>query len=200
MIKSNKLRSGNETHVVYCVLGRKNRGSKAIVKKFCEEYGFKVVKPNTTRNRRIGEYGDNSDFTFVHWSQFEKDKDKVIGYRDVGSSRYYVTEDQLLKGDFFLVDPSMLKEVQEKVNTRKIKIIPIVIRCSLRTAIQRASNRVDGIAKFSTKAEAENEMYYKFEKLIGDSEIEVETVQNEDTLEQAVNKMYSIVERISKEK
>ena len=193
MIKNNRLRRNNERKIVYCIIGRAYSGKHVLVKKFCEEYGFSMIRPYTTREKMPGENEYNSEYTFTNSLKMINTREKIVEAFKCKGDSYFITEEQLICSDFHITNPLGLSSLKRNVDSKKIKLVEIIILSDKDLELKRATNRLKIESEFLRLYNKEKYLYEKEEREAINSR-EVYIVRNNKDLDTIVNKVYSIVE------
>ena len=173
---------------LFCVVGRTGTGKDSLVDLVCSSLGMKKVKSYTTRERRPGE-GDDSH-VFIKPVEIDQFKGKMAAYTKIGEVEYFATVEQVLEGDFYVIDPNGLDDFRERWDFNKfpISIVVIYVTVPKMTQLSRLLGRGDNTEKSNSRMLAENNQFGEFEiKQRMDY-----TVVNSD-LEQAVLGLQKIV-------
>ena len=173
---------------LFCVVGRTGTGKDSLVDLVCSSLGMKKVKSYTTRERRPGE-GDNSH-VFIKPVEIDQFKGRMAAYTKIGEVEYFATIDQVLEGDFYVIDPNGLDDFRERWDFNKfpISIVVIYITVPKMTQLSRLLGRGDNAEKSNSRMLAENNQFGEFET----KQRMDYTVVNSD-LEQAVLGLQKIV-------
>lgn len=173
---------------LFCVVGRTGTGKDSLVDLVCSSLGMKKVKSYTTRERRPGE-GDDSH-VFIKPVEIDRFKGRMAAYTKIGEVEYFATIEQVLEGDFYVIDPNGLDDFRERWDFNKfpMSIVVIYITVPKMTQLSRLLGRGDDTEKSNSRMLAENNQFGEFEiKQRMDY-----TVVNSD-LEQAVLGLQKIV-------
>ena len=173
---------------LFCVVGRTGTGKDSLVDLVCSSLGMKKVKSYTTRERRPGE-GDDSH-VFIKPVEIDQFKGRMAAYTKIGEVEYFATIDQVLEGDFYVIDPNGLDDFRERWDFNKfpISIVVIYITVPKMTQLSRLLGRGDNAEKSNSRMLAENNQFGEFET----KQRMDYTVVNSD-LEQAVLGLQKIV-------
>lgn len=173
---------------LFCVVGRTGTGKDSLVDLVCSSLGMKKVKSYTTRERRPGE-GDDSH-VFIKPVEIDQFKGKMAAYTKIGEVEYFATIDQVLEGDFYVIDPNGLDDFRERWDFNKfpMSIVVIYITVPKMTQLSRLLGRGDNAEKSNSRMLAENNQFGEFET----KQRMDYTVVNSD-LEQAVLGLQKIV-------
>lgn len=173
---------------LFCVVGRTGTGKDSLVDLVCSSLGMKKVKSYTTRERRPGE-GDDSH-VFIKPVEIDQFKGRMAAYTKIGEVEYFATIDQVLEGDFYVIDPNGLDDFRERWDFNKfpISIVVIYITVPKMTQLSRLLGRGDNTEKSNSRMLAENNQFGEFET----KQRMDYTVVNSD-LEQAVLGLQKIV-------
>lgn len=173
---------------LFCVVGRTGTGKDSLVDLVCSSLGMKKVKSYTTRERRSGE-GDDSH-VFIKPVEIDQFKGRMAAYTKIGEVEYFATIDQVLEGDFYVIDPNGLDDFRERWDFNKfpISIVVIYITVPKMTQLSRLLGRGDNAEKSNSRMLAENDQFGEFEV----KQRMNYTVVNSD-LEQAVLGLQKIV-------
>lgn len=173
---------------LFCVVGRTGTGKDSLVDLVCSSLGMKKVKSYTTRERRPGE-GDNSH-VFIKPVEIDQFKGRMAAYTKIGEVEYFATIDQVLEGDFYVIDPNGLDDFRERWDFNKfpMSIVVIYITVPKMTQLSRLLGRGDNAEKSNSRMLAENNQFGEFET----KQRMDYTVVNSD-LEQAVLGLQKIV-------
>lgn len=148
---------------LFCVVGRTGTGKDSLVDLVCSSLGMKKVKSYTTRERRPGE-GDDSH-VFVKPVEIDQFKGRMAAYTKIGEVEYFATIDQVLEGDFYVIDPNGLDDFRERWDFNKfpISIVVIYITVPKMTQLSRLLGRGDNTEKSNSRMLAENNQFGEFE-------------------------------------
>ena len=173
---------------LFCVVGRTGTGKDSLVDLVCSSLGMKKVKSYTTRERRPGE-GDDSH-VFIKPVEIDQFKGKMAAYTKIGEVEYFATIEQVLEGDFYVIDPNGLDDFRERWDFNKfpMSIVVIYITVPKMTQLSRLLGRGDNTEKSNSRMLAENNQFGEFET----KQRMDYTVVNSD-LEQAVLGLQKIV-------
>lgn len=173
---------------LFCVVGRTGTGKDSLVDLVCSSLGMKKVKSYTTRERRPGE-GDDSH-VFIKPVEIDQFKGRMAAYTKIGEVEYFATIDQVLEGDFYVIDPNGLDDFRERWDFNKfpMSIVVIYITVPKMTQLSRLLGRGDNAEKSNSRMLAENNQFGEFET----KQRMDYTVVNSD-LEQAVLGLQKIV-------
>ena len=173
---------------LFCVVGRTGTGKDSLVDLVCSSLGMKKVKSYTTRERRPGE-GDDSH-VFIKPVEIDQFKGKMAAYTKIGEVEYFATIEQVLEGDFYVIDPNGLDDFRERWDFNKfpMSIVVIYITVPKMTQLSRLLGRGDNAEKSNSRMLAENNQFGEFET----KQRMDYTVVNSD-LEQAVLGLQKIV-------
>ena len=173
---------------LFCVVGRTGTGKDSLVDLVCSSLGMKKVKSYTTRERRPGE-GDDSH-VFIKPVEIDQFKGRMAAYTKIGEVEYFATIDQVLEGDFYVIDPNGLDDFRERWDFNKfpMSIVVIYITVPKMTQLSRLLGRGDSAEKSNSRMLAENNQFGEFET----KQRMDYTVVNSD-LEQAVLGLQKIV-------
>lgn len=173
---------------LFCVVGRTGTGKDSLVDLACSSLGMKKVKSYTTRERRPGE-GDDSH-VFIKPVEIDQFKGRMAAYTKIGEVEYFATVEQVLEGDFYVIDPNGLDDFRERWDFNKfpISIVVIYITVPKMTQLSRLLGRGDNAEKSNSRMLAENNQFGEFET----KQRMDYTVVNSD-LEQAVLGLQKIV-------
>ena len=173
---------------LFCVVGRTGTGKDSLVDLVCSSLGMKKVKSYTTRDRRPGE-GDDSH-VFIKPVEIDQFKGRMAAYTKIGEVEYFATIDQVLEGDFYVIDPNGLDDFRERWDFDKfpMSIVVIYITVPKMTQLSRLLGRGDNAEKSNSRMLAENNQFGEFET----KQRMDYTVVNSD-LEQAVLGLQKIV-------
>lgn len=173
---------------LFCVVGRTGTGKDSLVDLVCSSLGMKKVKSYTTRERRPGE-GDDSH-VFIKPVEIDQFKGRMAAYTKIGEVEYFATIEQVLEGDFYVIDPNGLYDFRERWDFNKfpMSIVVIYITVPKMTQLSRLLGRGDNAEKSNSRMLAENNQFGEFET----KQRMDYTVVNSD-LEQAVLGLQKIV-------
>lgn len=173
---------------LFCVVGRTGTGKDSLVDLVCSSLGMKKVKSYTTRERRPGE-GDDSH-VFIKPIEIDQFKGRMAAYTKIGEVEYFATVDQVLEGDFYIIDPNGLDDFRERWDFNKfpMSIVVIYVTVPKMTQLSRLLGRGDNAEKSNSRMLAENNQFGEFET----KQRMDYTVVNSD-LEQAVLGLQKIV-------
>ena len=173
---------------LFCVVGRTATGKDSLVDLVCSSLGMKKVKSYTTRERRPGE-GDDSH-VFIKPVEIDQFKRRMAAYTKIGEVEYFATIEQVLEGDFYVIDPNGLDDFRERWDFNKfpMSIVVIYITVPKMTQLSRLLGRGDNAEKSNSRMLAENNQFGEFET----KQRMDYTVVNSD-LEQAVLGLQKIV-------
>lgn len=148
---------------LFCVVGRTGTGKDSLVDLVCSSLGMKKVKSYTTRERRPGE-GDDSH-VFVKPVEIDQFKGRMAAYTKIGEVEYFATVEQVLEGDFYVIDPNGLDDFRERWDFNKfpISIVVIYITVPKMTQLSRLLGRGDNTEKSNSRMLAENNQFGEFE-------------------------------------
>lgn len=173
---------------LFCIIGRTGTGKDSLVDLVCSSLGMKKVKSYTTRERRPGE-GDDSH-VFIKPVEIDQFKGRMAAYTKIGEVEYFATVEQVLEGDFYVIDPNGLDDFRERWDFNKfpMSIVVIYITVPKMTQLSRLLGRGDNAEKSNSRMLAENNQFGEFET----KQRMDYTVVNSD-LEQAVLGLQKIV-------
>ena len=173
---------------LFCVVGRTGTGKDSLVDLVCSSLGMRKVKSYTTRERRPGE-GDDSH-VFIKPVEIDQFKGRMAAYTKIGEVEYFATVEQVLEGDFYVIDPNGLDDFRERWDFNKfpMSIVVIYITVPKMAQLSRLLGRGDNAEKSNSRMLAENNQFGEFET----KQRMDYTVVNSD-LEQAVLGLQKIV-------
>ena len=173
---------------LFCVVGRTGTGKDSLVDLVCSSLGMKKVKSYTTRERRPGESDDSH--VFIKPVEIDQFKGRMAAYTKIGEVEYFATIDQVLEGDFYVIDPNGLDDFRERWDFNKfpMSIVVIYVTVPKMTQLSRLLGRGDNTEKSNSRMLAENNQFGEFET----KQRMDYTVVNSD-LEQAVLGLQKIV-------
>ena len=173
---------------LFCVVGRTGTGKDSLVDLVCSSLGMKKVKSYTTRDRRPGEGADSH--VFIKPVEIDQFKGRMAAYTKIGEVEYFATVEQVLEGDFYVIDPNGLDDFRERWDFNKfpMSIVVIYITVPKMTQLSRLLGRGDNAEKSNSRMLAENNQFGEFET----KQRMDYTVVNSD-LEQAVLGLQKIV-------
>ena len=148
---------------LFCVVGRTGTGKDSLVDLVCSSLGMKKVKSYTTRERRPGE-GDDSH-VFIKPVEIDQFKGKMAADTKIGEVEYFATVEQVLEGDFYVIDPNGLDDFRERWDFNKfpMSIVVIYITVPKMTQLSRLLGRGDNAEKSNSRMLAENNQFGEFE-------------------------------------
>lgn len=148
---------------LFCVVGRTGTGKDSLVDLVCSSLGMKKVKSYTTRERRPGE-GDDSH-VFIKPVEIDQFKGRMAAYTKIGEVEYFATVEQVLEGDFYVIDPNGLDDFRERWDFNKfpMSIVVIYITVPKMTQLSRLLGRGDNAEKSNSRMLAENNQFGEFE-------------------------------------
>ena len=148
---------------LFCVVGRTGTGKDSLVDLVCSSLGMKKVKSYTTRERRQGE-GDDSH-VFIKPVEIDQFKGKMAAYTKIGEVEYFATVEQVLEGDFYVIDPNGLDNFRERWDFNKfpMSVVVIYITVPKMTQLSRLLGRGDSTEKSNSRMLAENNQFGEFE-------------------------------------
>lgn len=148
---------------LFCVVGRTGTGKDSLVDLVCSSLEMKKVKSYTTRERRPGE-GDDSH-VFIKPVEIDQFKGKMAAYTKIGEVEYFATVEQVLEGDFYVIDPNGLDDFRERWDFNKfpMSIVVIYITVPKMTQLSRLLGRGDNAEKSNSRMLAENNQFGEFE-------------------------------------
>lgn len=148
---------------LFCVVGRTGTGKDSLVDLVCSSLGMKKVKSYTTRERRPGE-GDDSH-VFIKPVEIDQFKGRMAAYTKIGEVEYFATIEQVLEGDFYVIDPNGLDDFRERWDFNKfpMSIVVIYITVPKMTQLSRLLGRGDSTEKSNSRMLAENNQFGEFE-------------------------------------
>ena len=177
-------------HTVYCVLGRTSSGKSEIVKRASNQLNMVVLKSYTTRARRENETEENSDHIFIHPDEVEKYKPDMVAYTDRVGYCSFATKQQLLKADFYIINPTGYYELKLKTKDMDIELVPIYITVPYSTLVKRAKNR-GSFESWKENYINEGEEFSQFEK----SNLIDYRILNDGEIDDSVEKMIRIINK-----
>ena len=181
----------NDTlHTVYCVLGRTSSGKSEIVKRASNQLNMVVLKSHTTRARRENETEENSDHTFIHPDEVEKYKPDMVAYTDRVGYCSFATKQQLLKADFYIINPTGYYELKLKTKDMDIELVPIYVTVPYSVLVKRAKKR-GGFESWKENYINKGEEFSQFEK----SNLIDYRILNDGEIDDSVEKMIRIINK-----
>lgn len=168
MSRENKPLDKRGTHLLFCIMGRSASGKSSLVRKYCIEHEeFSVIKSYTTREQRKEEIiSGESDHIFIKDDEVDKYINEMAAYTEINGAKYFTTKDQIMKNDFYVIDPIGLNKLKEYVSKEGMDVIlvPIYIYVDRSEVEKRAINRGDNIEAYLKRYESECEQFSEFEK------------------------------------
>lgn len=168
MLKENKPLDKRGTHLLFCIMGRSASGKSSLVRKYCKEHEeFSAIKSYTTREQRKEEIvSGESDHIFIKDDEVDKYINDMAAYTEINGAKYFTTKDQIMKNDFYVIDPIGLDKLKEYVSKEGMDVIlvPIYIYVDRSEVERRAINRGDDIEAYLKRYESEYEQFSEFEK------------------------------------
>jgi len=173
---------------LFCIVGRTGTGKDSLVDLVCSSLGMGKVKSYTTRERRPGE-GDDSH-VFIKPVEIDRFRGEMAAYTKIGEVEYFATVEQVLEGDFYVIDPNGLDDFRTRWDFNKfpMSIVVIYVTVPKMTQMSRLLGRGDSVEKSNSRMLAENNQF-------GEFEIRQQmnyTIVNSD-LEQAVSDLKGVI-------
>lgn len=173
----------------FLVLGRTASGKSTIVKNAAEKLNMTVLKSYCTRPPRNGE--SDTDHIFVKPEDVEKYTDDMIAYTDkIDEYERFATLEQFLKSDFYIIDPVGVQYLKS-LNIPNVELVEIYIRVPTMELAKRAKKRGDKMTDFDKRFYEENDQFTEYEK---EQKFKWHVLNN-TTIDDAVNKLCSIVDK-----
>ena len=97
---------------IYLVVGASGSGKDYIVDKLCEKFDMKKVISRTTREPR---YKDEATHIFVTNEQADKEFGYAIAKTIYNGNRYYTLIEDLVKADFYIIDPKGVYSINDDI-------------------------------------------------------------------------------------
>lgn len=174
---------------IICILGRSASGKTSIAKEVCKRLNLQIVKSYTTRKPRQSEL-EESDHIFINHEQVAQYN--PIAYTKIGEAEYFITETELSQGDVYVVDPNGLEYLEENLPANySLKVVYIAVDREIGT--ERAAERGDNPDEWIRRYNAENDQFEAFEKAIESGERKCCVVNNNSSIEAAVNKLIEVI-------
>lgn len=175
-------------HKVFCILGRTASGKSTIVKIVANELNLSVLKSYTTRPLRSNETIETSDHIHINTDEVEQYENDIVSYTDRVNYCSFVTKEQLMKSDIFIINPSSYYELKLKTNDMDIELIPIYITVPYTASKNRAKIRGD-YNSWKENYEKENDEFLEFEN----SNLIAYRILNVYTIESATDDLKRII-------
>lgn len=149
---------------LFCVLGRTGTGKDTIVDQVCKLMGLSKVKSFTTRPQRGPE---DITHVFIKPEEAEQYKRDVAAYTKIGEIEYFATVQQVLDGDFYIIDPKGLYDFLGRwdLGAYPMRVVKIYITVPEGMQLYLLNKRGDGKIVAQQRILAENEQFEKFEQL-----------------------------------
>lgn len=128
---------------IYLVVGASGSGKDYIVDKLCEKFDMKKVISRTTREPR---YKDEATHIFVTNEQADKEFGYAIAKTIYNGNRYYTLIEDLVKADFYIIDPKGVYSINDDI-LEQFSYEIIYIKTSWWTRFKNMKKRGD---KFSS--------------------------------------------------
>lgn len=175
---------------LYCILGRSASGKTSIAREACKRLNIQMVKSYTTRKPRQSE-SEESDHIFIAPEQVAQYT--PIAYTKIGETEYFVTEAELADGDVYVIDPKGLEYLENHLPPNySLEVIYILLDRD--TSAKRALERGDNPDEWICRYDAENDQFETFEQSIECGERQCHVVNNDSSLEAAVNKVIEVIQ------
>jgi guanylate kinase len=161
---------GVVNNMLYCLLGKTCSGKTTILDHL-RDLGFNIIISYTTRPQREHEV-DGKDYYFVTEEQFEEMEDKLVAkntfisaFGDKWHYGKHITEDDLKKDSFTIVEPSGYRELKKLFG--KENVVGIYLDVPLKIRIVRGLNRGDRLSELVRRLEADEQDFQGLEKEVG---------------------------------
>lgn len=148
---------------LFCVIGRTGTGKDTVVNQVCDLTGMTTVKSYTTRPRRENE---KDTHVFISSEEVAQYKNDIAAYTKIGDVEYFATVQQVLDGDFYIIDPKGLRNLLENWNFASYPMKVVVIYLTVADGAQMLflRNRGDSREAAAKRIIAEDEQFKLFEK------------------------------------
>ena len=145
---------------IFLIAGESGSGKDTFVNKICEECGYTQLISYTTRPRRDGE---GETHIFITNEEVEQYQESIIAYTEINNYKYFSTVQQLYESDFYVIDPSGIEYLKNKVGNTDIKFITIYINVPFEVRKNRAINiRKDSPKTFINRHQSESGQFLSF--------------------------------------
>ncbi len=151
---------------LFIVASETSGGKDTLVNMACADKDLHMSKviSYATRPKRQGEREDSH--IFVKPEEVAQYKPNMVAYTKIGQYEYFVTADQLLDADFYLLDPNGIKSFKyllaQNSKYNNIRLVTIYINTPQDIRMARALlNRKDNFGVYMKRA---NDEKYQFEE------------------------------------
>lgn len=173
----------------FLVVGSTGSGKSTIVRKLCEEYNMSQVISYTTRPKRDSEI-DKADHIFITEDEVSKYENDIVAYTEINSHKYFTTLDQIIKHDFYIIDPNGIEYL--KKNVYGIKFVVLFIYADKDIRKQRLLSRGDTEEDIINRINSEMSQFTEFElRMRWDYLIE----NNDTNLDKTVRNIKNIIDK-----
>lgn len=149
-------------HNLYLIVGRTASGKDSLTQAVAKKLNLNILSSYATRPKRPGE---TNEHIFITPQEVDQYRDDFVAYTKIGDYEYFSTKQQLLKSDFYIIDPNGVDFLKEKIkNIPDIELHIIYIAASYEVRKNRAlSSRHDDKIVFEKRCAAEDEQFINFE-------------------------------------
>lgn len=128
---------------LYCFVGESGSGKDTIVNELCRRYGYTRVISWTTRPPRVNDQADKKSHLFgtIEDYQTAKDNDDIVAETYFDGNYYWVTRQQLVEADLYIVDLTGLEQLLKTYRDKPI--VPFYISANKKTRKKRMKLRGD---------------------------------------------------------
>lgn len=145
---------------VFLIAGETGSGKDSLVSELCNETSLKQLISYSTRPRRDGE---GNTHIFIANEEVEQYQDSIIAYTEINNYKYFSTVQQLYESDLYVIDPSGIEYLKNKVDNADIKFITIYINVPFEVRKDRAINiRKDSPKTFINRHQSESGQFLSF--------------------------------------
>ena len=182
----------NKKHL-YLIAGRSASGKDTITAELCRKFGWRKVVSFTDTPMRTDQR-NGIEHWFLQKDEFDNllKENHILAYTQIGEYRYCATVESIEEDiRFYIIDPVGIKFLRENY-ADQIDMTVIFVYVPKETCLMRMERRgnFDAEARFK----GEDEMFTDFEQR-GDWDF---CIDNNGTLEEAVNKAAKFIEGIEK--
>lgn len=164
---NNTVHNKQHRHYLFCVMGRSASGKSSLIRDYCNKHkDYSFIQSYTTRPAREDDISaDKPDHIFISEDDVKKYIKDMAAYTEINGHKYFTTNDQLFKNDFYTIDPIGFEWLCEYVvkNDLDIVLIPIYITVSKENLQDRAVKRGQSIESYNKRYDDENSQFAEYE-------------------------------------
>ena len=177
-------------HKLFCIIGRTGSGKSTITNQVAKNLNLKVLKSYTTRTMRPTETEDNADHIFISHDEVEQHRNEMVAYTERVGYCSFATVSQVAESDFYVINPEGYRELSHNLKGMDVDLIAIYVTTPYMEGIKRAKLRGD-FESWKRNYVNENKEFTEFEH---SGKVRYRVLNN-GTIDEAVKKMTSIIEK-----